>query len=82
MSSSVVLHRIDYFTSQYSPPHFISIPKIPPEPGRLQIQFRTEYYNGFIVLLFHYDSQFHTYEWFRVISNESAWSRLPGVLLL
>ena len=53
MSSSVALDRVDYFKPKYEPPHFVSVPKIPPDTGRLQIQFITDYYNSFFVVLFH-----------------------------
>ena len=82
MSSSVALDRIDYFKPKYEPPHFVSIPKIPPDTGRLQIQFITEYYNSFFVVLFHYNKQLRTNEWVRVIANRSVELEFPGVLLL
>ena len=82
MSSSVALDRIDYFKPKYGAPHFVSIPKIPPDTGRLQIQFITDYYNSFFVVLFHYNRQLRTNEWVRIIANRSVELEFPGVLLL
>ena len=82
MSSTVALGWIRYFKPEYGPPHFVLAPKIPPEPGILQIQFIADYYNSFFVVLLHYDKQLRTTEWARVIANRSVELRSPGVLLI
>ena len=82
MSSTVALGWIRYFKPEYEPPHFVLAPKIPPETGRLQIHFMTEYYNTFFVVLLRYNKQFRTNEWIRVIANRWVDLERPGVFLI